>query len=118
MAENRDVTIYWRPHHEVYPELPTEQSIGRICLEKQSKQAGRWRWSMFARSTTGRVPFETHGYEDKRGDAGRRVVEAYRLLLEHNERNPRKAPRSPEDRRGEKGEGPGSPQALLLLQPS
>ncbi len=51
---------------------------------------------MYAHSNTGRVPFEIHGYEDKRGDAGRRVVEAYRLLLEHNERHPRKAPRSRE----------------------
>ena len=90
------MTVYWRPHHEVYPELPrepdfiafdeaTEQSIGRVCLMQHSEQAGRWRWSMFAHSTTGRVPFETHGYEDGRGDAGRRVVEAYRMLQEHNE---------------------------------
>ncbi len=103
MAGNPDVTVYWRPHHEVYPELPrepdflafdeaTEQSIGRVCLEKQSTNAGRWRWSMFAHSHTGRVPFETHGHEDSRGEAGRRVVEAYRLLLAHNERHPRKSP--------------------------
>ncbi len=105
------MTIYWRPHHEVYPELPrepdflafdeaTETSIGRVCLEKQSTNAGRWRWSMFAHSNTGRVPFETHGYEDRRGDAGQRVVEAYRRLIEHNERHPRKAPRGLSSRRG------------------
>ncbi len=96
--------VYWRPHHEVYPELPrepdfiafdaeTEQSIGRVCLEKQSTNAGRWRWSMFARSNTGRVPFETHGHEDSRGEAGRRVVEAYQMLLEYNACHPRKAHR-------------------------
>ncbi len=95
--------ICWCPDHEVYPELPPEQdfiafdaereqSIGRVCLMQHSEQAGRWRWSMFAHSNTGRVPFETHGHEDRRGEAGRRVVEAYRLLLEHNERHPRKAP--------------------------
>ena len=95
--------VYWRPHHEIYPELPleqdfiafdeaTEQSIGRVCLMTHSTEAGRWRWSMFAHSNTGRVPFETLGYEDKRGDAGRRVVEAYRLLKEHNERYLRKHP--------------------------
>ncbi len=49
-----DMGIYWRPHHEVYPELPrepdflafdeaTETSVGRVCLEKQSTNAGRWR---------------------------------------------------------------------------
>jgi hypothetical protein len=48
------MTVYCRPHHEVYPELPrepdflafdeaAEKSIGRICLEKQSTNAGRWR---------------------------------------------------------------------------
>ena len=51
--------------------------------------AGAWRWSMYAHSNTGRVPFETTGYEMSRGDAGRRVVEAYRRLLEHNARYPR-----------------------------
>ncbi len=96
--------VYWRPHHEVYPELPrepdfiafdeeTEQSIGWMHLMTHSEERGRWRWSMFARSTTGRVPFETHGYEDKRGDAGRRVVEAYQMLLAHDERHPRKRPK-------------------------
>jgi hypothetical protein len=95
------VNVYWRPHHEVSPELPrapdflafdeaTDESIGRVCLEKQSTNTGRWRWSMFAHSNTGRVPFETHGYEDSRGEAGRRVVEAYRKLLAHNEQHPRK----------------------------
>ena len=107
MAGNKDVTIYWHPHHEVYPELPpehdfiafdeeSEDSIGRVHLMKHSEQRGRWCWSMFALSNTGRVPFEIYGYEDKRGDAGRRVVEAYRRLIEHNERCPRKAPRGRE----------------------
>ena len=107
MAGNQDVTIYWHPHLEVYPELPpehdfiafdeeSEDSIGRVHLMKHSEQQGRWCWSMFAHSNTGRVPFETHGHEDSRGEAGRRVVEAYRRLLEHNECHPRKALRSPE----------------------
>ncbi len=95
------MTIYWRPHHEICPELlperdfitldeETEQSIGRVYLMTHSEHAGRWHWSMFAHSNIGRVPFEIHGYEDKRGDAGRRVVEAYRRLLEPNARHPRK----------------------------
>ncbi len=94
------MTIYWRPHHEVHPELPPEQdfiafddarekSIGQVYLMDHSGQSGRWRWSMYAQSTTGRVPFETYGYEDSRGEAGRRVAEAYRRLLAHNERHPR-----------------------------
>ena len=76
--------IYWRPHHEVYPELSPDQdfvafdgehSIGSVCLGHHSGREGQWRWSMFAHSTTGRVPFQIHGHEDNRGDAGRRVVE-------------------------------------------
>ena len=46
-------------------------------------------------ATTGRVPFVIHGREDTRGAAGRPVIEAYRLLLAHNEQHPRKAPRGP-----------------------
>ncbi len=85
MAGVRDVTISWRPHHDVHPELPPEQdflafddarekSIGQVYLMEHSGQSGRWRWSMYAQSTTGRVPFETYGYEDSRGEAGRRVL--------------------------------------------
>ncbi len=91
--------IYWRPHHEVYPELPrepdflafdeaTEDDIGRVYEMAYYVVAGAWRLRMYAHSTTGRVPFETSGYEMSRGEAGRRVVEAYKLLLEHNERHP------------------------------
>ena len=57
--------------------------------------AGAWRWSMYAHSTTGRVPSETTGYEMSRGEAGRRVVEAYKRLLAHNEQHPRKSPTRP-----------------------
>ncbi len=46
------MNVYWRPHHEVYPELPpeqdfiafdeeTEESIGRVCLMHHSEHAGR-----------------------------------------------------------------------------
>ena len=103
IAEIRDVTVYWTPHHEVYPELPrkpdflafdeaTDKDVGRVCEMIQYVLAGSWRWSMYARSHTGRVPFETHGYAESRGQAGRRVVEAYKRLLAHNEQHPRKAP--------------------------
>ncbi len=61
---------------------------------------GRWRWSIYAHSHTGRVPFETHGHEDARGDAGRRVVEAYQKFLAHNERHPRKTPPGLSSQRG------------------
>lgn len=47
----------------MYPELPREpdvlafvegheQSIGRAHLMTHSGQAGRWRWSMYARSSS------------------------------------------------------------------
>ncbi len=55
---------------------------------------------MLAYSHMERVPFEIHGYEDSRGDAGRRVVEAYQLLKEHNAPHSRKAPHGLSNRRG------------------
>ncbi len=101
--------IYWRAHHEVHPELAPnqdfiafdgERDIGRVYLMKHSVQAGCFSWSMYAHSNTGLVPFLTWGVEASRGDAERRVVEAYRLLLAHNERHLRKAPRGPEQPAG------------------
>lgn len=88
--------VYWRPHHEVHPELSPDQdflafdealgkSIGPVYIEKHSANVGRWFWTMYAHSTTGKVPFAIQGHEDRRGEAGRRVAEAYRKLLEHNE---------------------------------
>ena len=47
-------------------------------VEKHGTFGGQRKRSMFAHSTTGMVPFEVHGHEDSRGEAGRRVVEAYR----------------------------------------
>lgn len=57
------MNAFWRPLHEVYPEQPREpdvlafvegheQSIGRAHLMTHSGQAGRWRWSMYARSSS------------------------------------------------------------------
>ena len=96
------MNIYWRPHHEVYPELPpgqdflafdeaTDKDVGRVYEMSHHVVAGSWCWSMYAHSNSGRVPFETTGYEMSRGEAGRRVVEAYKRLLAHNERHPRKS---------------------------
>ncbi len=97
------MNIYWQPHHEVHPELAPDQdfvaydeeredSIGRVFQIANGEQAGRWLWTMTARSRAKRIPFPTHGVEDRRSDAEQRVVEAYRMLLEHNERHPRKSP--------------------------
>jgi hypothetical protein len=93
------MNVYWRPHHAVQPELRPEQdflafgdtggkSIGQVYLMEHGDQLGRWRWSMYAHSTTGRVPFETYGYADNQREAERRVAEAYQLLVETNERHP------------------------------
>ncbi len=106
VVADEDVTIYWRPHQEVYPKFTAEQdflafvegrerSTGRVFLMKHSTQAGRWLWSMFAHLTTGAALFPITGYADTSGDAERRVVEAYRKLLAHNERHPRKNPARP-----------------------
>jgi hypothetical protein len=100
----------------VHPELAPDQdfiafdeatgeSIGRACIEHHSANVGRWHWSMFAHSTTGKVPFDIHGHEDSRGAAGRRVVEAYERLLEHNARYPRGIVRDPDDPRTLSGPG-------------
>ncbi len=74
MAGSRDVTIYWCPHHEVYPELPrapdflafdeaTDKDVGRVYEMSHYVVAGSWRWSMYAHSHTGRVPFDAKGDE-------------------------------------------------------
>jgi hypothetical protein len=94
------VNVFWRPLHEVYPKLPPAQdflafveghkeSIGRVYLMIHGPFASRWRWTMDAHSHTGWVPFKIRGHEDSRGDAEQRMVEAYKLLLAHNERHPR-----------------------------
>jgi hypothetical protein len=106
VAGDEDVTIFWRPHHEVYPKLLAEQdflafvagqerSIGRVYLMIHGPFACRWRWTMDARSHTGWVPFAIRGHEDSQDDAAQRMVEVYRMLLAHNERHSRKAPRAP-----------------------
>ncbi len=95
--------IDWHPFHEVVPgnhpdqdfvayDEGHEKSIGPVYVEQHSAQKGRWFWSMYAHSTTGRVPFKISGHEDSRGDAGQHLVEVYRLILVHNEWHPRKSP--------------------------
>jgi hypothetical protein len=68
-----------------------DQDIRRFYLMQHSVQASCFSGSDYAHSNTGRVPFMTRGVEASHGDASRRVVEAYRLLLPHNERHPHKA---------------------------
>jgi hypothetical protein len=93
--------VHWRLHHEVYPELPPDQDfvafdeetgamVGRVYLMHHGPQGGRYVWTMTFLQTWGRPAFKIHGFEDKRGDAGRRVVEAYRQMIEHNTCDPRR----------------------------
>ena len=95
------MAIVWHSFHEVNPTLSPDQdfiafdeetgkSVGRVYLMHHSREAGRWRWAMFSDKTWGWPDFPIHGFEDRRGDAGRRVVEAYRLMIEHNARDPRR----------------------------
>jgi hypothetical protein len=48
-------------------------------------QAGLWFWTMTTVRPGPRVAFPTNGTEARRGDAGRRVVEAYERLLRGSE---------------------------------
>ncbi|MPR06273.1 hypothetical protein [Microvirga tunisiensis] len=48
-----------------------------------------WGWSMYAHSTTKRVPFRTYGATSSLAEAESFMAEAYGLLLEHNRPPPR-----------------------------
>ncbi len=83
------MTIYWRPHHEWNSNLPPapdfiafddEELIGRVFQIQYGQGQGRWVWTMTVGPPGLRLTFATSGVEDRRGEAGRRVVEAYERL--------------------------------------
>ena len=50
-------------------------------------ERGLWFWTITALRPGPRITFPTSGTEARRGDAGRRVVEAYERLLAHAARH-------------------------------
>jgi hypothetical protein len=55
--------------------------IGRVYELEQDREKGLWSWSMSA-DLPGPTFTNRSGREARRGDAGRRVVEAYHLFLQ------------------------------------
>lgn len=88
--------IFWMKTHEVNPELgwPPDQDFsafdGKECIGRvyrinaagQGGPAGMWKWSMTALKAGPRpAELRTSGIAETRGEAGRRVVEAYRAWI-------------------------------------
>lgn len=54
--------------------------MGRVYEYPHGPQRGKWFWTMTATHPGPSFPFPICGIEDKRGDAGRRVIECYRRM--------------------------------------
>jgi hypothetical protein len=83
------MTITWMRTSDAFPDLDRSDTdftafdgkdiIGRIYLFETRPEQGLWLWTMMA--TGPGWPFNARsGRETQRGEAGRRVVEAYNLL--------------------------------------
>jgi hypothetical protein len=66
---------------EDFQALNGDEIVGRVYQYPHGPQAGLWFWTMTAVRPGPRLAFPTNGTEARRGDAGRRVVEAYERLL-------------------------------------
>jgi|tagenome__1003787_1003787.scaffolds.fasta_scaffold20764338_2 hypothetical protein len=86
--------VEWMRHCDVYPDLPPsdldwvafdgDQIIGRVMQYQHGKEQGRWLWSKTVlRPGTAEI---NSGTTESRGEAGRRVVEAYERLLARHDR--------------------------------
>jgi hypothetical protein len=62
-----------------YVAFDGEEIIGRVYRIKHGPDEGRWRWSMTV-SRPGPTFTASNGTEARRGDAGRRIVEAYEAM--------------------------------------
>ncbi len=95
-------SIYWMKTSEAWPDdtwletswtcfdedKPDRESgsrwhtyIGNVHQEPHGPLAGTWAWSLTATLPGPALPFSRNGREDKRGDAGRRLTEAYERML-------------------------------------
>ena len=81
--------ITWRftwpdePPQPDFAALDGEKVVGRVYQYAHGPQKGLWFWTMTVSLPGPRFPGQTNGVEEKRGDAGWRVVEAYHALLAH-----------------------------------
>ena len=68
----------------VDPERPgateRERYIGRVYQIPHGPGKVQWFWTMTCTKPGARSPFPTRGREERRGDAGRRVIECYRRM--------------------------------------
>jgi hypothetical protein len=69
---------------EDFQALDGEEIVGRVYQIPTGPERGLWFWTMTALRPGPRITFPTNGTETRRGDAGRRVVEAYERLLRRN----------------------------------
>jgi hypothetical protein len=80
----------WGPHAgdatdftAIDPERPgseQEQYIGRVYQFRDGPEKRIWFWTMMVSHPGPRFPFPNQDREQKRGDAGRRVIETYRRM--------------------------------------
>src|SRR3954467_13300897 len=81
--------ITWRltwpnePPKPGFATLDGERVVGRVYQYPHGPQQGLWFWTMTISLPGPRFLGPISGVEEKRGDAGRRVVEAYHALLAH-----------------------------------
>ena len=68
---------------EDFQALDDDEIVGRVDQSPHGPEQGLWFWTMTALRPGPRLPPPTHGTEARRGNAGRRVVEAYERLLAH-----------------------------------
>jgi hypothetical protein len=66
---------------EDFRALDGDEIVGRVYQIPHGPQSGLWFWTMTALRPGPRITFQTNGTEARRGEAGRRVVEAYERLL-------------------------------------
>jgi hypothetical protein len=68
--------------------LDSDEIIGRVCPIEHGTEKGLWFWTMMA-TCPGPSFNERSGTEARRGDAGRRVAEAYDGMLRRTRGGPR-----------------------------
>jgi hypothetical protein len=61
--------------------LNGDEIVGRVYQIPIGPERGFWFWTMTALRPGPRITFPTSATEARRGDAGRRVVEAYEWLI-------------------------------------
>jgi hypothetical protein len=65
---------------EDFRALDGDETVGRVYQIPSGPAAGQWLWTMTAVRPGPRLTFPTNGTEARRGDARRRVAEAYERL--------------------------------------